>query len=186
VAAARALARLSGERRHRELAQSLRAAVVRAFGAPPGELPETLAIEGDGRRVRGAGSQLGWLLWAGAAPPGAAERLAQPDVSTPWGLRTLSERHPQFDAHAYHRGSVWPFDSWLGWGGLRAAGREREAERVRAGVLDALDRLGGAPELYAVGPDGPKPIAIANPLQAWSVGARWALEHGWDGRGGGD
>ncbi|HYI98909.1 MAG TPA: hypothetical protein VEX36_04415 [Thermoleophilaceae bacterium] len=200
VAAARALARLSGERRHRELAELLRARVVRAFGAAGDEaeaaavgsvgtggpadgerLPETLAIEGDGRRVRGAGSQLGWLLWADAAPAGAAERLAMPDVLTPWGLRTLSAQHPQFHPHAYHRGAVWPFDSWIGWGGLRAAGLEAEAERLRAGVLDALDRLGGAPELYAVGAGGPEPVAIANHVQAWTVGARWALEHGWDG-----
>ena len=174
VAAARALARLSGERRHRELTDSLRARVAGAFDV------DTLAIEADGRPVRGAGSQLGWLLWAGAAPPGAAERLAQPDVLTPWGLRTLSDRHPQFDARAYHRGAVWPFDSWLGWGGLRAAGREDDAERVRTGVLEALDRLGGAPELYAIGPAGPEAIGIANPLQAWTVGARWAFEHDWD------
>ncbi|HEX2161814.1 MAG TPA: hypothetical protein VHF88_08340 [Thermoleophilaceae bacterium] len=177
VAAAAALARLSGEQRHRDLAESLRAEVVRSF------TPDTLAIEGDGRPVSGAGSQLGWLLWAGAAPPGAAERLVQPDVLTPWGLRTLSADHPQFDAHAYHRGAVWPFDCWLGWGGLRAAGREQDAERVRTGVLEALDRLGGAPELYAVTPDGPQPIAIANPLQAWTVGARWAFENDWNGRG---
>jgi glycogen debranching enzyme len=176
AAAARALARLSGEQAHRELATALRARVVDAFGS------DTLAIEGDGRPVPGAGSQLGWLLWADAAPPGAAERLVEPDVLTPWGLRTLSERHPQFDAHAYHRGAVWPFDSWLGWGGLRAAGRDDDAERLRVGVLDALDRLGGAPELYAAGPNGPETIAIANPLQAWTVGARWAFENGWDGR----
>jgi glycogen debranching enzyme len=178
VAAARALARLSGERRHRELADTLRARVVREFGAPA----DTLAIEGDGRRVRGAGSQLGWLLWADAAPPGAAERLSQPDLLTPWGLRTLSDRDPRFDAHAYHRGAVWPFDSWLGWGGLRAAGHDQQAESLRTGVLDALDRLGGAPELYAVTPDGPETIAIANRIQAWTAGARWALEHRWDGR----
>jgi glycogen debranching enzyme len=178
VAAARALARLSGEQRHRELASSLRAEVIRAFA------PDTLAIEGDGHPVRGAGSQLGWLLWAGAAPPGAAERLVQSDVLTPWGLRTLSDRHPQFDAHAYHRGAVWPFDSWLGWGGLRAAGRNDDAERVRTGVLEALDRLGGAPELYAATADGPERIAIANPLQAWTVGARWAFQHGWDAQAG--
>jgi glycogen debranching enzyme len=176
VAAARALARLSGEQSHRELASSLRAEVVSAFDV------DTLAIEADGRPVRGAGSQLGWLLWAGAAPPGAAERLVEPDVLSPWGLRTLSDRHPQFDAHAYHRGAIWPFDSWLGWGGLRAAGRDDDAERVRTGVLAALDRLGDAPELYAAGPDGPQRIAIANPLQAWTVGARWAFERGWDGR----
>ena len=176
VAGASALARLSREQRHRELARSLRARVAEAFAT------DTLAIESDGRSVRGAGSQLGWLLWAGAASGGAAERLAEPDLLTPWGLRTLSARHAQFDAHAYHRGAVWPFDSWLGWGGLRAAGRVEDAERVRVGVLDALDRLGGAPELYAVSPEGPEPIAIANPVQAWTVGARWALEKGWDGR----
>lgn len=176
VVAARALARLSGERRHRDLAGGLRERVRTAFG------PEALAVEGDGRRVRGAGSQLGWLLWADAAPPGAAERLVQPDVLTPWGLRTLSDRHPQFAPDAYHRGAVWPFDCWLGWGGLRAVGRFEEAERLRTGVLDALDRLDGVPELYAVGPDGPRPIAIANRVQAWTAGARWAFEHDWDGR----
>jgi glycogen debranching enzyme len=103
-------------------------------------------------------------------------------VLTPWGLRTLSSEHPAFDAHAYHRGSVWPFDCWLGWGGLRAAGREEDAERVRRGVLDALGRLGRFPELYAVDGGRPRPIVFANRVQAWTVGARWALEHGWDGR----
>ncbi len=177
VAAAHALARLSGEARHRELAERLRERVAEAFGAG-----DTLATEGDGRRVSGAGSHLGWLLWAGAAAPGAAERLTGPDVLTPWGLRTLSAEHPQFGPHAYHRGAVWPFDSWIGWGGLRAGGRGGEAEWLRVGVLHALELLGGAPELYAVGPGGPEPIAIANRVQAWTVGARWALEHCWDGR----
>jgi glycogen debranching enzyme len=132
--------------------------------------------------VHGAGSQLGWLLWAGCADDAVAERVSQPDVLTDFGLRTLSDRHPAFDPQAYHRGSIWPFDSWLGWGGLRAAGREEEAERVRRGVLGALDRLGRYPELYAVGPGGPEPIPISNRVQAWTVGARWALKQGWDGR----
>jgi glycogen debranching enzyme len=146
-----------------------------------------LAIEGDGGVVPGAGSQLGWLLWAGAlegeAAAAAAERLVQPDVLTDFGLRTLSSASPAFRPHAYHRGGVWPFDCWLGWGGLRAAGRTDEADRVRGGVLEALDRLGLAPELYAVTAAGElEPVAVANRVQAWTVGARWALEHGWDGR----
>ena len=54
---------------------------------------------------------------------------------------------------------------------------------MRAGVLAALDRLGRAPELYAVTPAGElEGIAVANRVQAWTVGARWALEHDWDGR----
>jgi glycogen debranching enzyme len=143
-----------------------------------------LAIEGDGRVVTGAGSHLGWLLWAGAlegdAAARAAERLVQPDVLTDFGLRTLSSAHPAFRAHAYHRGGVWPFDCWLGWAGLRAAGREAEAERVRTGVLAALGTLGLAPELYAVTPAGElEPVPVANRVQAWTVGARWAFEHDW-------
>jgi glycogen debranching enzyme len=179
VVGLRALARLSGEEAHADAALALERRVRATFG------PETMAVEADDRPVVGAGSQLGWLLWAGCAEPGAAERLCAPDVLTPFGLRTLSELHPQFRADAYHRGGVWPFDSWLGWGGLRAAGRDADAERVRRGVLGALDRLGRYPELYAVTEAEPRPIAIANRVQAWTVGARWALERGWDGRAGG-
>ena len=150
-------------------------------------VPDVMAVEAGDRIVPGAGSQLGWLLWADALEPAArdaaAERLCRPDILTGYGLRTLSSESPVFAPHAYHRGSVWPFDSWLGWGGLRAAGRADEAERVRAGVLAALDRLGRAPELYAVDEAGEvEPIALSNRVQAWTVGARWALENEWDGR----
>jgi glycogen debranching enzyme len=148
--------------------------------------PETMAVEAGDVLVPGAGSQLGWLLWAGALLPdaaaAAARRLVEPDVLTPYGLRTLASTAPQFRADGYHRGAVWPFDSWLGWAGLRAHGDARAAEQVRAGVLAALDRLGGAPELYAVGVDGDlRAVPIANRVQAWTVGAADALSAGWDG-----
>ena len=180
VAALRATARLSGESRWLERADQTVARIADAF------TPDTMAVDAHDGRVPGAGSQLGWLLWADALPVaerGAyADRLCRPDVLTDFGLRTLSSEHPQFVAAAYHRGAVWPFDSWIGWGGLRAAGRDVEAERVRRGVLAAIDRLGDAPELYAVGSDGPERIPIANRVQAWTVGARSALQHRWDGR----
>jgi glycogen debranching enzyme len=149
--------------------------------------PEVMALEAGDVAVPGAGSQLGWLLWADALDPdasaAAAARLCEPDILTPYGLRTLAVGRPGFRVDAYHRGSVWPFDSWLGWGGLRAAGRLEEAERVRVGVLEALDRLGNAHELYAVTLDGElQPLATSNRLQAWSIGARWALENEWDAR----
>jgi glycogen debranching enzyme len=179
--ALRSLARLSGDAAWEARARELSAAVSEAFG------PDVMALDGEGRPVPGAGSQLGWLLWSGVLEPdaarAAAERLCEADVLTDWGLRTLSSEHGAFDPFAYHRGSVWPFDSWLGWGGLRAAGREREAERVRSGVLAALERLGRAPELYAVTRAGElEPSPLSNRVQAWSVGARWALRNGWDGR----
>lgn len=178
--ALRALAVLSGEKRWHQEAARLRTTIGRTFDT------ETLAVAGDGKKVPGAGSQLGRLLWADALPPrgraAAAERLCRPDVFTPWGLRTLSARHPLYAPDAYHRGAVWPFDSWFGWGGLRAAGQEEKAEEIRRGVLEAIETIGRAPELFAACPDGPRPVPIANRLQAWTVGARWALENQWDGR----
>ena len=180
VAALRATARLTGDTGWSSLAEQTTDRIARAF------TPDTMAVDRSDRRVSGAGSQLGWLLWADALPTGQreayAERLSQPDVLTDFGLRTLSSEHPQFDAAAYHRGAVWPFDSWIGWGGLRAARRSEDAERVRQGVLTALERLGNSPELYAVTASGPALVPIANQVQAWTIGARFALEHGWDGR----
>ena len=180
VAALRATARLSGDPRWSALAEHTMEKIANAF------TPDSVAVDAYDRPVSGPGSQLGWLLWADALPRserGAyAERLCQPDVLTDFGLRTLSSEHPQFFASGYHRGAVWPFDSWLGWGGLRAVGREAEAERVRRGVLAALDRLGDAPELYAVTSNGPERISIANRVQAWTIGAQFALERAWDGR----
>jgi glycogen debranching enzyme len=147
-------------------------------------LGSAMAVEAGDVAVPGAGSQLGWLLWADALEPDAARaaaaRLSEPDILTAHGLRTLAASDPNFGRSRYHRGAVWPFDSWLGWGGLRACGRAREAEQVRTGVLAALDALGRAPELYAVEPL--EPIPLSNRVQAWTVGARWALEHSWDGR----
>ena len=184
VVALRALAALSGEARWAEEEARLSAAIEELFD------PETIAVAADGEKVAGAGSQLGWLLWAGAlgaeARERAADRLAQPDILTPWGLRTLSSKHPLYAPDAYHRGAIWPFDSWLGWAGLRAAGRGAAAEKLRQGVLGAIAAIGQAPELFAVGDAGPEPIPIANRVQAWTVGARWALEHRWEGRSGGE
>jgi glycogen debranching enzyme len=176
LAGLRGLARLSGEAEHARAAEALARRLGAAFDA------ETMALDAHDRPVPGAGSQLGWLLWAGAPVAGAAERLCGADVLTDFGLRTLSSRSPAFDAHSYHRGSVWPFDSWLGWGGLRAAGRADDAHRVRAGTLEGVRRIGRYPECYAVTDAGPEPIAIANHVQAWTVGAVWALRNDWDGR----
>jgi len=180
-AALRALAQLSGEEAWARRADGLAERLAIDFG------PGVMALEGDGLAVPGPGSQLGWLLWSGALRgehrDAVAARLAESDVLTAYGLRTLASSMPTFDHQSYHRGSIWPFDSWLGWGGLRAAGRAEDAERVRAGVLAALDELGRAPELYSVTAEGGlEPSRLTNQVQAWTVGARWALEHDWDGR----
>jgi glycogen debranching enzyme len=163
------------------LATGLRSRIEAAF------TPEVMALDAADRIVSGAGSQLGWLLWADALSPeaarAAAERLVEPDLLTAYGVRTLAATHPAFRADGYHRGAVWPFDSWLCWGGLRRAGRAEAAEQVREGVRRAVAQLGHSPELYAVTADGElRAVPIANRVQAWTVGAMRAFDLGWDGR----
>ena len=183
VAALDALVRLDPDRAAHwsGLAADLRARVEAAFG------PEVMALEAGDRPVPGAGSQLGWLLWADALSPAAtaraAERLSRPDVLTAYGVRTLAASHPAFLTEGYHRGAVWPFDCWLAWGGLRAAGHLEAAEQVRAGVRRAVAQLGRFPELYAVTPTGElRGVPVANRVQAWTVGAMIAFDDDWDGR----
>ncbi len=147
---------------------------------------EPMAVDGDDAVVVGAGSQLGWLLWADALDEAATEvvvrRLLQPDLLTQYGVRTLSSAHPQFRATGYHRGAVWPFDNWFVWSGLRRIGHPT-ADRVRDGVLDALNRLTHYPELYSVDREGGLArIDIANQVQAWTVGAAVAFDLDWTGR----
>ena len=183
VAALDALVRLDPQHADHwtEQAGQLRARLEAAF------VPDVMALEGDDRPVPGAGSQLGWLLWAGALSPDAtrqvAERLTRSDVLTAYGVRTLASTHPAFLVEGYHRGAVWPFDSWLCWGGLRRAGYDEAADQVRDGVRRAVRTLGHHPELYAVTPEGElRDIPIANRVQAWTVGAMIAFDAGWDGR----
>lgn len=183
VAALDALARLDPDDADRwsAMADALRSRIQKAF------LPEVLALESDDTPVVGAGTQLGWLLWADAldevAREAAAERLSAPDVLTDFGLRTLASSHPAFLAQGYHRGAIWPFDNWLAWGGLRSAGATAAAARVRSGVRRALEQLGHYPELYSVSPLGQlAAVPIANKVQAWTVGAMVAFDLGWDGR----
>lgn len=183
VAALDALVRLdpSAADHWSALATGLRARVEASF------VPDVMALEGDDTPVPGAGSQLGWLLWARALTPdathAAAERLARPDVLTAYGVRTLASSHPAFLPAAYHRGAVWPFDNWVAWGGLRAAGHAEVAEQVRDGVRRAVATLGDFPELYAVTADGRlREVPVANRVQAWTLGAILAFDLDWDGR----
>lgn len=134
-----------------------------------------LAVGGDGDLVRVVTSNPGHLLATPILTPARAEavadRLFEPDLWSAGGVRTHSRHDRHFDADSYQRGSVWPHDNWVIHEGLRAIGRHDDAARVRAAVLDALCRLEQIPELYAVHGDRPVPLAVAQPVQAWSCGA---------------
>ena len=109
-------------------------------------------------------------------------RLRAPDIRTPLGLRTLAASHHGFRPDGYHTGAVWPFDTWLGAGGLDAV-EPGSGDELRRGVVDAVNRLGAFPELYVVELDGAlRPHPESCEVQAWTAGAVLAIEAGWDGR----
>ena len=47
----------------------------------------------------------GWFDTAFARS--VVQRAAREDLTTHWGVRTLSDHHPTYDPHAYHDGQVW-------------------------------------------------------------------------------
>jgi glycogen debranching enzyme len=75
---------------------------------------------------------------AGLLTPELARRMvhraAQPDLSTPWGVRTLSSRDAEYDPLAYHGGQVWPLATGWAAEAAFAAGEEELA-------LGYLERL---------------------------------------------
>jgi glycogen debranching enzyme len=134
-----------------------------------------LAVDGAGRPVDVPSSNPGHLLVCGVLDDDeagrVADRLARPDLMTPYGLRTHSTDAPAFDARSYHRGSVWPHDCWIVHEGLHAMGRHDQAATLRRGVLAACRQLGAIPELYGVIDGRVEPLPSAQPVQAWAAGA---------------
>ena len=183
LAALDALSRLDPDQAEKwaALATGLRSRIQKVFTA------DVMALEAGDVPVTGAGSQLGWLLWARAldeaGTAAAVDRLSAPDLLTEFGVHTLASSQLGYLPHGYHRGAIWPFDNWLVWGGLRAAGATEVAARVRDGVRRAVDQIGRYPELYSVSPLGQlAQVPIANKVQAWTIGAMVAWDLDWDGR----
>ena len=158
------LARLTGDDGlGRPARAALSAAVSEAFG------PDVMALDGDGRPVPGAGSQLGWLLWSGVLEPAAAPRGRRAPVRAGRADRVgpahavgrATRRSTPTPTTAAASGRSTPGSAGAACGPRGASG---EAERVRSGVLAALERLGRAPELYAVTREGElEPLAAVEP-----------------------
>jgi glycogen debranching enzyme len=169
--------------RLRDDAAGLRARLDERFWWPE-ERTYALGLDGDGQQIRSVTSAGGHLLWSGIVPPERApliaRRLAAPDLDSGWGLRTLSRRHPAYDPHSYHRGSVWPHDTAIAVAGLRRYGLHASAATLARELLDAAARFPHArlPEVFA-GIDRrgrarpvPLPASVSQVPPAWAAGAR--------------
>ena len=141
-------------------------------------------LDGKKRQIKDITSNVGHLLITGIIAeekvPKIINRLMQPDIFTPYGIRTLSIDSAYYSEQspaAYHNGSIWPHDNGMIYLGLKKLGYTQEAERVKEVVLEAewilfKERGLRNPELYLVTSKGeltPYPTA-AHP-QGWVVDA---------------
>lgn len=137
-----------------------------------------LAIDGDGVAVTNITSDPGHLLHSASLSSRLNDRiisrLMEPDMLTPYGIRSMSSDDPQFDSRAYHRGSIWPHDNWIIAEGMKKLGYMDEYNRIRDAMFAAYNELGSIPEYYGVDRNG-KMIPIerlrVKPCdpQAWST-----------------
>ncbi|HZC06115.1 MAG TPA: glycogen debranching N-terminal domain-containing protein [Ktedonobacterales bacterium] len=152
-------------------------------------LPErefyAFALDGKKRQVDSLVSNPGHLLWSGIVDerraPEVARRLLSKDMFAGWGIRTMGQSEGGYNPMSYHCGSIWPHDNSLIVAGLARYGFVREAERVIAGLLRALEfspdyRL---PELFAGYGMDETPFPVEYPTacrpQAWAAGAVFLL-----------
>jgi glycogen debranching enzyme len=93
-------------------------------------------------------------------------------LSTPVGFRTFAPGQPHYDAHAYHFGSIWPFEQALIAEGADRHGLEAPME-VALRVVDALEEVGFAELCYwsdERGLEGPSAVEDQGcDLQLWTT-----------------
>lgn len=131
--------------------------------------------------IKTIASNPGHCLWSGIASPEHAarvvQRIMQPDMSTGWGIRTLSALNPAYNPIAYQLGSVWPHDNGIIALGFKRYGFAAEAARVAHDITDAASYFVSyrLPELYAGIERHPGSFPVqylgANVPQAWAAGS---------------
>ena len=154
---------------------------------PLGDYPAQ-GLDGEGRPIDALTSNIGHLLGTGLLSPveeaTVARRLAAPELSGGYGLRTMSTLDGAYDPLTYHCGSIWPHDTAIALLGLASMAPDPDARAAGAILADGLLTAAEAfdyrlPELYSgdardeVGRPLPHPAACRP--QAWSAAAGIAL-----------
>lgn len=95
------------------------------------------------------------------------ERIEKDDMSTPWGVRTLSSEDPDYHPEVYHSGSVWPLIT--GWTAFAEYSYQRPDEGFRY-LKTMAKRITEEGGMYAEAYRGDKPEPhTACILQGWSM-----------------
>ena len=151
--------------------------------SPRGAYP-AIALDADKKPVDTVTSNLGHLLGTGLlnAEQSAlvARRLVSPEMSSGFGLRTLSTDSTGYWPLSYHGGSVWTHDTAIAISGLAADGFTAEANTLINGLLAAAAGFEyRMPELHsgdsAEQLSRPIPYPAACRPQAWSAASAVAV-----------
>jgi glycogen debranching enzyme len=123
---------------------------------------------------------MGHLLGTGMLDERRADRVAEvlvaSDLSSGFGLRTLTARSPRFSRLSYHGGTVWPHDTAIAVRGLARDGYVDAAAELTAGVVAAAEGVAyRLPELYGGDQADAVPFPTSYPAacrpQAWAAAA---------------
>jgi glycogen debranching enzyme len=139
-----------------------------------------IGLDAKKRPIDSLASNMGHLLWTGAAEPDkaalVAERLLSPELFSGYGIRTLATTMGAYNPASYHNGSVWPHDTAISIAGLVRYGFTAHAQRVAVGLVEAASYFSGRlPELFCgfdkTALPGPVPYPTSCAPQAWASAA---------------
>jgi glycogen debranching enzyme len=95
-------------------------------------------------------------------------RIEKDDITTAWGVRTLSASDPKYHPSLYHDGAVWPLvTGWAAISEIKFGRREQALYYIESMAERILSENGMFAETYRG--DRPEPFNSCI-LQAWSVG----------------
>jgi glycogen debranching enzyme len=96
------------------------------------------------------------------------ERLEKDDMTTSWGIRSLSSLDPKYHPSLYHDGAVWPLIT--GWAAISEIKNQRTQQALEYLSIMA-DRIISENGMFAETYRGDRPEPFNSCiLQAWSVG----------------
>jgi glycogen debranching enzyme len=150
-----------------------------------------VALDGNKEQVRSITSNPGHGLWSRIIDHDRAgrvvRRLLAPDMSSGWGIRTLSEKNPAYDPIGYHTGTVWPHDNSLIAHGMKLSGFDDAANKVvdQLSLCGAFFPAGRFPELFCGFSRDDVPVPVEYPVacrpQAWATGATLLMMRSYGG-----
>jgi GH15 family glucan-1,4-alpha-glucosidase len=95
-------------------------------------------------------------------------RIEKDDITTAWGIRTLSALDPKYHPSLYHDGAVWPLvTGWAAISEIKFGRKEQALYYIESMAERILSENGMFAETYRG--DRPEPFNSCI-LQAWSVG----------------